>query len=497
MNMIERILAKVYREKSLYWEKMRELGSLRTFRSCATLVPAYGDFLRAAGMNAKAINTASDLRAVPSVNKENYLRAYPLERLCLAGSLASRSVVFTSTSGSTGAPFYFPRNRAVDMRSSIYHQMFLRNARLDPRRSTLVLVCFGMGVWIGGIITYQAFKMVSERGHRLAILTPGVNKKEIFEAMKNIAPKFDQVVLCGYPPFMKDVVDEAAAHGIDWKKFNIKMIFAAEAFSEGFRDYLAERAGIKNVYRDTMNIYGSADLGTMAAETPISILMRRLALQNGSLYKRLFKDAYRLPTLAQFHPGFINFECEDRRVYCTSDNILPLVRYEIGDNGGVIDFDEAARIFAEHGLDIGDEAKKAGIEDTLAQLPFVYVYERSDLSVKLYGAIVYPEHVKVGLLNRNFSAHITGKFVMSVGHDQNHDEYLEVNVELSPGAHASDGLAKEISASILRSLEEKSAEYKNNADMLHDKVRPKVVFWPHEHPAHFSIGAKQKWVAAQ
>jgi phenylacetate-CoA ligase len=490
----ESVLRKIYSESSPYWKTMRRMNGLRTFRSCAQKVPAYGDFLRSARIDPASVRTIDDLRKVPSVDKNNYLRAHPLERLCANGSLSSGSVVFTSTSGSTGDSFYFPRDKAIDLRSSVYHEMFLKNSRTPENGSTLVVVCFGMGVWIGGIITYQAFKMISERSYRLAIITPGVNKGEIFAALKCVAPKYDQVILCGYPPFMKDVVDEASARGIDWKKINVKMIFAAETVSETFRDHIAERVGVKDVYRDTMNIYGSADLGTMAEETPLCILIRRLALANEALYKKLFKEASRLPTLAQFHPGFINFDCVDGRVFCTSDSVMPLVRYEIGDNGGVMDFDEVEKIFAEEGLNLIDEVKKVGLADSLSELPFIYIYERTDLSAKFYGAIVYPEHVRGGLLDAGLQDHITGKFTMSVKHDDNMDEYLEINVELKPGANGSDELAHDVSKRVFDSLTAKSAEYKNNADMFSAKVQPKIIFWPHEHPTHFRSGAKQKWV---
>lgn len=473
---------------------LRRLGSLDVFHSCAQNVPAYGDFLKKNGIDQATVKAADDLKKVPPVGKNNYLRAYPLERLCMNGSLAAGSVVYTSTSGSTGDCFYFPRDNAIDMRSSVYHEMFLRNSRTPVNGSTLVMVCFGMGVWIGGIITYQAFKMIAERSYRLAIITPGVNKNEIFEALKNVAPKYDQVILCGYPPFMKDVIDEAPLHGVDWKKFSVKIIFAAETFSEAFRDRLAERVGIRDVFRNTMNIYGSADLGTMAEETPVCILVRRLALANKGLFKKIFKEASRLPTLAQFHPGFIDFACDGQKVYCTSDSVLPLTRYEIGDNGGVMDFDEVEQAFAEEGMDLRNEIKKAGLEDTLCELPFIYIYERTDLSTKFYGAIVYPEHVRGGLLHDGLQEHITGKFAMSVKYDDNMDEYLEINVELKPGASGSGELVQEVSKRVFDSLVEKSAEYKNNADMFSVKVQPKIIFWPHEDPTHFRPGAKQKWV---
>jgi phenylacetate-CoA ligase len=325
-----------------------------------------------------------------------------------------------------------------------------------------------------------------------------VNKKEIFEAMKNVAPKYDQVILCGYPPFMKDVVDEAKEQGINWKDHDIKMVFAAEAFSEKFRDYMMKKVGMKNPYRDSANIYGSADLGTMAEETPISILIRRLSLKNTkqskAIYKKLFGEATRLPTLGQYIPDFINFECVDGRVYVSGDNVLPLVRYEIGDNGGVHYFKNIEKIFADEGVDLRAEAKAVGIEDTITELPFVYVYERTDLSTKLYGAIIYPEYVKHGLENQTLDKYITGKFTMFTKHDESQDEYLEINVELKRGITESDWLRSEVSKLIVDSLKKSSAEYTNNANMMPGKVEPHIVFWPHEHPTHFQTGIKQKWV---
>jgi phenylacetate-CoA ligase len=490
----EKRLNFIYQKDSDYWKKVRESKLLELFHLSADKVKAYKDFLKKARINPSKIKTIEDFQNVLPINKDNYLRSYPWEKLCVPNSLVAQSLVLTSTSGSTGRPFYFPRNGALDAQSSIYHQMFLRNSGIDPKKSTLVLICFGMGVWIGGVITYQAFKAISERGYPMTILTPGVNKREIYEALKNIGPKYDQVILCGYPPFMKDVVDEGTINGVNWNNFNVKIVFAAEAFSEKFRDYIMKKTGMKDPYRDTMNIYGSADLGTMAEETPISILIRRLALKDKTLYKKIFSEASRLPTFAQYIPDFISFECVDKNVYCTGDNVLPLVRYAIGDNGGVHDFKDIEKIFKEQGMDLREEAKKAGIEDTIAELPFVYIYERTDLSTKLYGAIIYPEYIKAGLQNSTLEKYITGKFTMFTEHDKNEDEYLEINVELKSGINESEWLATEVRKYVSESLLEKSAEHKNNANMMADKVEPRIVFWPHEHPTHFQTGIKQKWV---
>lgn len=125
-----------------------------------------------------------------------------------------------------------------------------------------------MGVWIGGIITYEAFNRVSRRDFPLTILTTGVNKKEIYDALRTIGQHYAQLVLCGYPPFVKDVVDDGEPNGVDWRRFDTRILCAAEAFSEDFRDYLMQKTGIADAYRGIMNIYGSADLGTIATEIP-------------------------------------------------------------------------------------------------------------------------------------------------------------------------------------------------------------------------------------
>jgi phenylacetate-CoA ligase len=254
-----------------------------------------------------------------------------------------------------------------------------------------------MGVWIGGLITYQAFKHISERGHPLTIITPGINKQEIFKAFVNLGKNFDQIILCGYPPFIKDIIDQAKDHGINLTSFNLRVIFAAESFSETFRDYVIQKIGGKDPYRTTMSIYGTADLGTMAFETPLCILLRRLALSNQVFSEKIFGQVARLPTLVQYLPDYISFESENGVLYGTGGTVLPLVRYDMGDNGGVLNYDQLLVLCSQSGINLTQEIKKAKIEDTLSQLPFVYVYERSDFSTKLYGAIIYPEYIKRGI----------------------------------------------------------------------------------------------------
>jgi len=49
--------------------------------------------------------------------------------------------------------------------------------------------------------------------------------------------------------------------------------------------------------------------------------------------------------------------------------------------------------------------------------------------------------------------------------------------------------------SVVQSLCASSGEYQNNRANMGDRVAPRIVFWPHEHPKYFPPGIKQKWVA--
>ena len=479
---------------SASWKRMQDEYMLDIFQGSAKHVPAYRQFLKEKGFLAKTVNTMTDFRHIPPVSKQNYLKKFPWEDLCVPGALSGKSLVLTATSGSTGKPFYFPRTDSIDEQSYIMHRTFLKNSGLDPAEPTLVIVAFGMGVWIGGLITYEAFNRISERDFPLTILTTGVNKKEIYDALREIGPRYTQLVLCGYPPFIKDVIDDGPENGVQWKQFDMRIVCAAEGFSEDFRDYLLRKTGMRDAYRDVMNIYGSAELGTMATETPLAILVRKLTLAHPLLFTRLFTEATRLPTLAQFVPTFVSFEAADNRIYCTAGNALPLIRYEIGDHGGVFTYSELVKACREEGIDLKNEIRTAGISDTVAELPFVYIYERADLSTKLYGAIIFPEHVKHGLMRRELERYVTTKFTMFTKTDAKQDEYLEVNVELKENVKPTPELQHTVAEAIVESLMEKSAEHKNNVGALGDRVRPRVVFWAHNHHEHFAHGGKHKWV---
>lgn len=469
--------------------------ALTLFRQAAERVPAYKRFLESNNFDPDSIKDIGDLVSIPTTDKDNYLRVNDRPSLCWDGNLKEESWTISSTSGSTGEPFYFPRTNEQDRQYAFTAELYLRTQFHIQDRSTLYIVAFPMGAWIGGVFTYEAIKRVAERGgYDLSVITPGINKTEIIKAVASLGHEFDQVVIGSYAPFLKDIIDDGVRAGLDWASYNLGFVFSAEAFGESFRDYVAAKTGLTNIYSDTLNHYGTVDLGTMAHETPLSILIRRMAGTRPELYEAIFQQTVKVPTLAQYVPELFYFESDNGNLICTSASGYPLVRYDLKDHGGVITFQQMESIFKDHGIDLIKEASDAGISDTVWYLPFVYVYERGDMSVSFFAFQVYPETIKKALSGRELAEQLTGKFTMAVEYDGDGQQQLLINIELKPETEESGDLRNQVTESIVERLLAENSEYRKTHEEYSDKVHPKLIFWPYEDPKFFKPGTKQKWV---
>ena len=481
---------KIYTNSSAEWSRVEQKHLQDLFERMAHEVPAYVRFLKKNGITR---NLSKEYSSIPVMSKANYLRANKMTDLFWNGSMRVPQIL-TSTSGSTGAPTYFARSHMVDDQSAFIHELIFRSSSLHEDKSTLVIVCFGMGVWIGGVITYQAFEQMGRHGYPVSVITPGINKAEILKILTDLAPHYEQIILAGYPPFLKDVIDEAVDQGISLRAYRVMLLFAAEAFTDRFRKYVCEKIGIKNILTDAINIYGTADIGTMAFETPISIFARRLALENEELSLKLFHGATKTPTLTQFVPTFVSFEEKDGELFLSGDSAVPLMRYAIGDNGGVYSFEELSQIFQSHGINLRRAARDAGIAAQMTELPFVYVYERIDLSTTLYGLQIYPETIKEVLLDERFNGFLTGKLTLITKYDDEHNQYLEINLEHKPKVSTDESFSIALLGEIVKNLRAKNSEFRELSDSLGERSAPKLVFWHYEDPLYFKPGIKQKWV---
>jgi len=264
---------------------------------------------------------------------------------------------------------------------------------------------------------------------------------------------------------------------------------AGEVFSEEWRTLVGERLGSTDHCYDFASLYGTADAGVLAAETPLSIAIRRFLAGNPAAARELFGEA-RLPTLAQYDPFQRHFEVADGTLLFSGDNGIPLMRYHIADNGGLVAYDEMLRFLARHGFDPLPGLATHGWRG-VRRLPFVYVFGRSNFAVSYFGANVYPENIAVGLEQPETAAWTTGKFVLQAREGLDEAPELYVAVELAAGLVADAGKEQAMAEAILAQLLRLNSEFANYTPA--EFRRPRVELKQTGDPQWFPVGVKHRY----
>ncbi|MEA5506364.1 phenylacetate--CoA ligase family protein [Halotia wernerae UHCC 0503] len=466
-------------------------AALSLFYDVAANVPAYKAFLAAQKIDPGAIQSFEDFQQLPAIAKENYISRYSLADLCRYGQLQGCDMIAAS-SGSTGKPTFWPRFFTDELQiATRFEQIFHDSFNADTRR-TLAVICFTLGTWVGGMFTTNCCRYLASKDYLVTVITPGNNKEEILRVVQELGANFEQVVLLGYPPFLKDVIDTGIARGVEWQQYQIKLVMAGEVFSEEWRSLVGERVGSQNLCYDFASLYGTADAGVLGNETPLSICIRRFLAEHPDAAKALFGES-RLPTLVQYDPIERFFEAQDRTLLFSGNNGIPLVRYDILDTGGLISYDAMLQFLTEWGFDplekLCSETQQSprGIHP----LPFVYVFGRSNFTVSYFGANIYPENVTVGLEQPIIQAWVTGKFVLQVKEDADKNRFLSIVVELAPEVETSKDKQQTIASSILTQLLRLNSEFANYVPSEYQM--PQVILTVTGDPEYFPVGVKHRY----
>ena len=470
------------------------------FHRVAVSVPAYRAFLREHGVEPGEVRTFADFERLPLMTKENYHRRYPLPDLCRQGRLDGCDMVAVS-SGSTGQPTFWPRSVTDELAVAARFEQVFAGSFAAAERTTLAVVCFPLGTWVGGLYTLACARHLAAKGYAITVVAPGNNKAEILRVIPELAAHCDQTVLLGYPPFIKDVIDTGTVAGLDWTRYAVKLVLAGEVFSEEWRDLVGRRAGMSSPCYDSASLYGTADAGVLGTETPLSICIRRFLAARPQAAQELFGEA-RLPTLVQYDPGSRFFETHDGTLLFSADSGVPLVRYHIADEGGLIGYQDMLAFCGRHGFDpvaelggpgggtSGDPGGGPGARGA-RPLPFAYVFGRSHFTVSYFGANVYPENVAVGLEQPAVSGWVTGKFVLEVAGDADGNPHLSVTVELAPGEAADAARERVLAESIRAQLQRLNSEFAHYVPAGYQL--PEVTLRPAGDPDYFPAGVKHRY----
>ncbi len=463
--------------------KASQEKQLNLFQQMAAKVPAYKDFLQKNSIKPEKIVTHQDLSAVPFIDKNNYLRQYSIPELCWPGSFHQQNMVSVS-SGSSGDPFFWFRSSWQEFEATLNHEMLLRDFFACDNQRTLLIVSFAMGMYVAGVLTQNCGQHISQKGLPLTVISPGISITENVRIIKELAKYYDQIIIAGYPPLVKDVIDFGQQQGIDWSSFKIKFIFAGEGFSEKWRQTLLHKAGVTDLVKDSFSIYGSADANMLAFETILSIKIRQLVDADSKKYSDFYDQQNRLPGIFQFNPLSRYFEQLADELIFSADSGIPLLRYNIHDVGKVIGFtDMQAKIGNEH------------FAGNNYSWPFVLLYGK-DKTISFYGLLIYPDNIRIALENDVLKEKVSGRVLFARKEDVEGNHYLQAEIELAPKVEPNNDLASLIQQEITKSLSQANMEYNKLRSYLGERALPKINLYPYGSSEIFSRTNKQNWLTS-
>lgn len=358
-------------------------------------VPAYRQFLADAGV------TDADVEALrlPETDKDNYIRRFSIDERCVGGSLPTKRVAIDESSGSTGTPYNWVRSLEERSTSHTFVSHFARYC--FGEEPFITINAFSMGAWATGV------------NMGIALQRNGV--------VKNTGPEIDKILhtldflgshrkylICGYPPFLKFLIDTAAQRSFPLEKYRLMGLVGGEGMSEGLRDYLSAR------FQPVHSGFGATDLEIgIAGETPATVAIRQAAREDSELRTALFGDDPRLPMLFHYNPLShyveVNHLGELVLTVCRLELLSPRIRYNVHDAGGVATFAELGARIRSAGRDPAEFFEAAPV-----RLPFLWIYGRKDSTVSVMGANIYPEDVEQALYDEPELAAVTNSFCIGL-----------------------------------------------------------------------------------
>lgn len=474
----------VYSQSFLQRKKRTLQGqqnALELFHQAARRVPAYAKFLASHRIQHKKIRTWDEFLKVPQTTKENYIETYPFLDRVWDGNVSRAHMVSTS-SGTTGAPSYWPRSLTHEIEGAILHEFFMRTIFEADKKTTLFINGFALGNWIAGTFTSTAMQLVIWKGYPITLMSPGYNVDAVVSVVRDMAAYFDQTVITGHTPFLKEVVEALVANNLH-RDVVIRLLGTGQGITESWREYIRVTLGSNAKYSTMINLYGSADASLMGLETPLSVQLRQWIVANDKV-QDVFHDS-RLPSLYQYDPLLIFFESIGGELCITKNGGCPLVRYNIHDTGGVCAYDDLVNR-------VPKVVKKQIEKASFWPLPFVYLFGRDKFMVKLYGANIYTEHVQKVADHPRLQSLLTGRFMLDILYDAKQNQKLILRVESRSEKISSKIRAERIAEIFVSEVARINSEYRYIEQTMGKKAHPEVQVFPHGHKKYFPKGQTKK-----
>ncbi len=451
------------------------LGQLRAERAswrAAKRVPAYRDFLEQAAVDPDDLFPFGILGRLPETEKRNYIDRYGLMERCVGGSVPYPGTTIDESSGSTGTPYNWIRGRREREVAHRNISFFARYAFGDGPLVTLN--AFSMGAWAAGM----NMSLGMTRHGIVKSIGPDIDK--LLSTLTYLGPSY-RFLISGYPPFLKHLLDEGARRGFPWDRYEVHGLVGGEGMTEELRDVLLER------FRSVYSGYGATDIEIgMAAESPVSVALRRLARRRPDVREALFGDDPRLPMVFQYNPLIHFLEVNELgEIICTVsrlDLLSPRIRYNVHDEGGLLGFATARERLAAFGFDIerlGERDETAGPRGPLPwsrpiPLPFLWVNGRRDATISVMGANIYPEDIETVVYRDPTLVPRLHSFLLSTVDDERGVPRPMVALELADMAGVDDRWRAAMAHQLRDGLTGLNIDYRSSIAEFPDAMQPIV-----------------------
>jgi phenylacetate-CoA ligase len=452
---------------------LETLGRIKTvavFYNTVRKVPAYKEFLKANDIEVYKINNYKDfISKVPQTTKENYIYPYSITERCLNGKFPSSGNIDESA-GSSGKATMWVRSTLEERR---LHQ--LTNFALQytfkafDKDNLIVLNCWSTGPWATGV----KFSQLAQNSTVVKCI--GTDKSNVIDTIKTFGKDFEYSI-CGYPPFVKEILDYGDTVNMDWKKYKINIVTGGEGFSEGWRNYMRNR--INGSEGEVYSAYGSSDIDIgVGFESNLTIKIKHFA-ENDIEFRKLIFGSERIPTFfGIYNPLLYHIEnSETGEIIFTALNIdicSPKVRYNIKDSGNSFTYNQIKKLIED-----SKYSKEFNFNNEL-KLPFFVIFGRSDGTISLDGGNIYPNDVQNALFSSEY-AKFVNSFFIDVGYLKDESMVFKILIEMIEGKHPkeiSEHDAKKLAEHVRKSLMKVNRDYKECWENNPESLEPRIEFY--------------------
>jgi len=431
------------------------------------------------------IKTIEDYRnLLPIMDKKNYIMAYSHEEKSILNKFPAHGTIDESA-GSSGFVSNWVRSSEEEdaIRSGLIFGL-----RYGYKDIDIALNGWTPGSWATG----EKFCKLAEPF--CIVKNCGTDIEKIISTLKYFGKDY-KYLITGYPPFIIELIREGERLHFPWQDYKIDILSGGDGHIEEWREELQNVLGCTS---RIFSAYGASDLDIgVSYETPFTVSLRNFLricyfytydlvsdkeLKTLTEYYNLDKifsavdkdytkkvlkkfrvlDS-RIPMIFQYDPTryyIYNLESTfDKRIIrepvmsiANTHMHSPRVNYNIHDEGMKINFNDMMCNLRDVGVD-----EEMFTNEKLIHLPFLYIYGRSDGTVSIDGANIYPEDIEEIIFSERLIKNKIKSFKLSIIDGSDNKLHLRIQYELNENVASDDDFLfflKKISLSKLMSLNE-------------------------------------------